>query len=379
MTALFAYGLLCHAPLLRVVAGTRPLAAEPAILTDHAVLRAIGADGEEHAFPLCLPEPGARAEGLLLRPDPVARARLDAYARIVGCAVDTVTVTTAGGPVEAQIHRPEPGEWRPGGPWSLDDWARDRGEVTTATAAEVMALLPQTEPRRLRSRYRMLEARVASRNRARRQPAPATLRRAPAADDVQIARLRAPYTGFFGVEEADLRFRRFDGGLSRPVTRTAFVMADAVSVLPYDPARDLVLLVEQYRYGPHARGDRNPWMLEAVAGRIDSGEPPEAAARREAREEAGLDLRALLPVPAFYPSPAALSEFVYTFVGITSLAGERQRIGGLDSEAEDIRTHVVPAARLMELIDTGEVATAPLIVSALWLASQRDRLRAEHR
>ncbi len=379
MTPLFVFGTLRHSPLLRVVAGTRTIAAEPAVLSDHAVRHAINAAGETQEYPLCLPEPGSQAEGLLLRPDPVARARLDAYERIFGYEVATVTVSIAGGMIEAQIYRPDPGEWRAGGFWSLETWVRDWGAVSTATATEVMALIPQTEPRRIRLRYRMLEARVTSRIRANARAAHASLRRAPAADDVQIARQRASYTGFFGVEEADLRFRRFDGGLSRPVTRAAFVMADAVTVLPYDPVKDLVLLIEQYRYGVHARGDPNPWSLETIAGRIDAGEAPEDTARRETQEEADLDLRALLPVASFYPSPAAVSEYVYAFVGIASLAPNWKSIGGLDSEAEDIRTHVVPFSRLLELIETGEVATAPVLISALWLSGQRDRLRAEYR
>ena len=379
MTPLFVFGTLRHPPLLRAVAGTRTMTLEPATLQGHAVTHAVSPSGEVQVFPLCQPAPGAEAEGMLLRPDPVARARLDAYERVFGYELATVSVTTAGGVVEAQIYRPDPAEWRPGAPWALQDWVRDWGEVSTATAAEVMALIPQTEPRHIRARYKMLEARVTSRNRARAQPAPAQLRRTPADDDVQLARQRAPYTGFFGVEESDLRFRRFDGGLSRPVTRAAFIMADAVTVLPYDPVRDLVLLVEQYRYGLQARGDRNPWALETVAGRIDAGETPEEAARRETQEEAALELRALLPVPSFYPSPAAVSEYIYAYVGIAKLSDGGRSGGGLESEAEDIRTHVISFARLLELIDTGEVATAPVLITAFWLASQRDRLRAEYR
>ena len=364
---------------MRAVAGTRTIATEPATLEGHAVIHAIGPAGEVQEFPVCLPDPSGRADGLVLRPDPVARARLDAYERVFGYELGTVTVTTAAGPLEAQIYRPESGEWRGGAPWSLEDWARDWGAVTTATAAEVMALIPQTEPRRIRTRYRMLEGRVSSRTRAAAQPGPTSLRRAPAGDDVQIARNRAPYTGFFGVEEADLRFRRFDGALSRPVTRAAFVMADAVTVLPYDPVRDLVLLIEQYRYGVHSRGDPNPWLLETVAGRIDAGEAPEDTARRETREEAGLTLRALLPVGSFYPSPAAVSEYVYAFVGIAPLSEGARDTGGIEAEAEDIRTHAIPFSRLMELIETGEVATAPLLITAQWLAARREALRVEYR
>ena len=61
-----------------------------------------------------------------------------------------------------------------------------------------------------------------------------------------------------------------------------------IVALPYDPARDLVVLVEQFRTGcvDHP-GD--PWLIEAVAGLVEDGEAPEAVARREVREETGLE------------------------------------------------------------------------------------------
>ncbi|MBN8194773.1 ADP-ribose diphosphatase, partial [Bacillus sp. NTK074B] len=84
---------------------------------------------------------------------------------------------------------------------------------------------------------------------------------------------------FFAVIEDRLRHRRFGGGMSETVLRAAFLMSDAVTVLPYDPVRDRVMVGEQFRAGPFARGDRNPWSIEAIAGRIDAGEAPETAAR----------------------------------------------------------------------------------------------------
>ncbi|HHX90774.1 MAG TPA: NUDIX domain-containing protein [Paracoccus sp.] len=238
-----------------------------------------------------------------------------------------------------------------------------------------MALLPHTPPAAVQARYRMLQMRVASRARARSQPAPATLRRAPRPDDLEIIARTTPYAYFFGVEEADLRFRRFNGSFSDKVRRAGFVMADAVTVLPYDPARDRVLVVEQFRFGPFARGDLNAWTLEPIAGRIDPGESPEQALRREAGEEAGLNLGALHPVGSYYPSPGAVSEYLYSYVGMAALGPEAGGVRGLESEAEDIRAHVIAFAHLMELVDSGEVQNGPLLISAHWLARHRDRLR----
>lgn len=372
--ALFLYGTLRHAPLLTTVAGA-PQRAETAWLDDHTVTHAVSHAGAEQVFPLFTARPGAVAEGLVVRPDAEARARLDAYERVFGYDTTVVRVRTAQGPVEAVIYLPRAEMWRPGRPWSLADWAETRGALGVATAAEVMALIRHATPEAILTRYGMLESRVASRARAQANPAPVSLRRRASAADVEIAAHRRPYTWFFGVEEADLRFRRFDGSLSPVVTRAGFVMADAVTVLPYDPVRDRVMLVEQFRFGPWTRGDATPWSLEPIAGRIDGQETPEGAVRREAQEEAGLALRDLRLVSRYYVSPGAVTEYIHSYVGLADLPDSAQGISGLETEAEDIRAHVIAFERLMDMVASGEVENAPLLISAQWLAMNRAALR----
>lgn len=82
-------------------------------------------------------------------------------------------------------------------------------------------------------------------------------------------------------------------------------------VLTYDPVHDRVLLVEQFRAGPLARQEENPWRLEPIAGLIDRGETPEEAGLREAHEEAGLTLSRLELVARSYPSPVISTEFFH--------------------------------------------------------------------
>jgi len=165
--------------------------------------------------------------------------------------------------------------------------------------------------------------------------------------------------------------------MSAPVRRAGFIGGDAATVLPYDPQTDTVLLVEQFRVGPLMRGDPRPWSLEPIAGRIDPGESAEACARREALEEAGLGLGRLHRVADYYPTPGAVSEFLFSFVAEADLDGQGGVLGGEPGEEEDIRTHVVPFEALMRLIDSGEAGTGPLILSAYWLAMHRDRLRTQ--
>lgn len=369
MADFFFYGTLRHPPLLDLVLG-RAVAGVPARLADHAVRQAM--DG---AFPVLVAEPGAVAGGLLVRGIGLAEmARLDHYEG--GFAFDTIEmpVETGDGAVPARVYLPRPGQWQPGAPWVLDDWAAVWGEVVTETARDVMDLHGTLPADAVLARYPQMLVRAASRLLAR-ATAPTALRFHAGPQDVEVRRRHLPYAHFFAVEEYELRHRRFDGGLSPWLDRATFVMADAVTVLPYDPLRDRVLLVEQFRSGPLARGDAQCWQLEAIAGRVDAAEGPEATARREAREEAGLDLGALIPVARCYPSPGGATEFLHNFVALCDLPDGTAGTHGLESEGEDIRTHVIGFDRLMELVGSGEVANAPLILVALWLQRERPRLR----
>lgn len=184
------------------------------------------------------------------------------------------------------------------------------------------------------------------------------------------------HAGFFALEVVELTHRRFDGSMSPILRREVFVAADAVTVLPYDPARDRVLLVEQFRPGPLRRGDPLPWQLEAIAGRIDPGETPEDAACREAVEEAGLVLGRLERVAGYYPSPGAMTEYLYSYVALCDLPDGVAGVFGAAEEGEDIRGHLLPFETLMQAVAGGEVANAPLILTALWLARERGRLRS---
>lgn len=371
MTDLFVYGTLCHAPLRAAVLG-RDVAGLPATLADHAVHVAGGG-----AWPLILARPGARAAGLLLAgltADDIAR--LDYYEGGFGYALAPVTVRTAAGDRAAQVYLPPAGGPAPGAPWDLAAWLRVWGPAAVATAADVMALMGERPADQVARRYANMLVRGASRVRAAADPAPTALRRACAPGDVAVARRTQPYAHYFAVEEYDLAFRRFDGSLSPVVNRAVFVSGDAVTVLPYDPLRDRVLLVEQFRAGPYARGDRQPWQLEPIAGRIDPEETPEDCARREAQEEAGLSLGPLLHVASYYPSPGAKSEFLISYVAPCDLPDGTAIVGGVEGEAEDIRGHLLAFADLMALVASGEVANGPLVLTALWLDRERPRLRA---
>ncbi|WP_372841109.1 NUDIX domain-containing protein [Phaeovulum sp.] len=374
MADFFFYGTLCHPPLLAAVLG-REVAMVPAFLPGHAVRQA-EAEGGGRPFPL-LCAGGEGAQGVLVRGLSAQDAeRLDYYEAGFAFAIREVEVQTEGGAVPARVYFADAGRWREGAPWVLADWAASWGEVVTEAAADFMAGIGQVAPEVALARYPSVLARAASRLRAR-GTAPATRRRQSAAGDVLVEAQHLAHAGFFSLELYRLRHRRFDGGLSAPIERTAFVSTDVVVVLAYDPRRDRVLLVEQFRIAPLARGDANPWLLEPIAGRVDAGETPEAAARREAAEEAGIMLGELIAGPRFYPSPGAKTEFVYSFLALCDLSDDIAGNGGLTHEGEDIRSHVLEFAEAEALMDSGEIATGPLWVMLLWLAPRRAGLRAQ--
>jgi nudix-type nucleoside diphosphatase (YffH/AdpP family) len=137
-----------------------------------------------------------------------------------------------------------------------------------------------------------------------------------------------------------------------------------------------VLVVEQIRLGPVVRGDRTQWQLEPIAGRVDAGETPEEAVRREAVEEAGLKLGALEKIGEVYPSPGTSSEFYYLYLGLADLTDDSAGTGGLADENEDIRSRVMSFDELMMRVESFDIANAPLGMAAYYLAYHRDRLRS---
>ncbi len=129
---------------------------------------------------------------------------------------------------------------------------------------------------------------------------------------VEIIERTTPYRGCFRIEAYRLRHQRFGGGWTEVMTRELFERGHAAVVLPYDPARDVVVLIEQFRIGAYAAG-RGPWLIEAVAGIVEPGEEPEDVARREAMEEAGCAITALEAIGTVMPSPGGSSEILHLY------------------------------------------------------------------
>ncbi len=192
--------------------------------------------------------------------------------------------------------------------------------------------------------------------------------------DVRVEAVDPLYRGFFDYDRLRLSHRRFAGGWSGPFERLLLRVPNAVAVLPYDPIRDAVVLIEQFRQGAldHPEG---PWLLEAVAGLKEDGESDAAAARREVEEETGLAFKALVEAGVYLPSSGSTTERTACYCAWveTPPAGG---VHGLASEGEDIKTHIVATNEAFALVDEGLIAAANAVVTLRWLQLNRERLRA---
>jgi ADP-ribose pyrophosphatase len=184
------------------------------------------------------------------------------------------------------------------------------------------------------------------------------------------------YRGFFHVSHFSVRHTLFRGGWSGPIHRELFHRGSCVAVVPYDPWRDTVILLEQFRIGA-IKANRDPWLTEIVAGAIEEGESAEEVAHREAEEEAGCKIDDLLRISEFFTTPGGSSEKITLYCGILRSDG-LGGVHGLAEEDEDIRVRVVPFDEAWRMVLDNRIESAIPIIGLQWLAMNRADLRQRY-
>lgn len=195
----------------------------------------------------------------------------------------------------------------------------------------------------------------------------------PHADGVEVVARDTVFQGYFRVDRYVLRHRSFAGGWTAPMMREVFERGHAAAVLLYDPDRDQVGLIEQFRPGAFTAGIE-PWLIEIVAGVMDEGETPAEVAVREAQEEAGAAIADLLPIGKFIMSPGACSETVEVFCARID-ASRLDGLHGLAAEGEDIRVFAMPADEAVAWVSQGRIVNASTALALLWLGLHKDEVR----
>ena len=176
---------------------------------------------------------------------------------------------------------------------------------------------------------------------------------------------------YFKLDEYSVSHELYAGGDSAVFTREVFERGSVVAVLPYDPERREVVLIEQFRAGA-INDAEGPWLIESVAGVIEPGESTQQVALREAEEEAGCQIRHLELISRYYVSPGGTSEECSSFCGLVDSRG-LGGIHGLADENEDIRVMVVGAEQAFAWVREGRIRSSATIIALQWLELNQAR------
>jgi ADP-ribose pyrophosphatase len=176
---------------------------------------------------------------------------------------------------------------------------------------------------------------------------------------------------YFKLDEYSVSHELYAGGFSPVFTREVFERGSVVAVLPYDPLRRKVILIEQFRAGA-VHDAEGPWLIESVAGVIEAGESEQQVAIREAEEEANCHIRQLELISRYYVSPGGTTELCSAYCGLVDSEG-LGGIHGLADENEDIRVLVVDAEQAFAWVREGRVRSSATIIALQWLQLNQAR------
>jgi ADP-ribose pyrophosphatase len=197
----------------------------------------------------------------------------------------------------------------------------------------------------------------------------------PEHPDLRIENLDIAFKRHLRLDVVRFRHKLFSGEWSGERVWDVVRRGAAVAVLLYDPDRDAVVLIEQFRIAPLFSGF-SPWVIEVVAGLVDhAGESDEDVARREAVEEAGVAvLGELIPIQRYTPTPGDSDQGTTLFCGrVDSRAAAG--IHGVAEEHEDIRVVVKDLAEIERMVDAGEIDNGHTLICLYWLLRHRDEVR----
>ena len=208
---------------------------------------------------------------------------------------------------------------------------------------------------------------------ATKKPSPFPDEEAPTNEtrNVELISEKVVFDDFFKLVEGRLRFEKFSGEMSEEVRRLCFERGDAVAVVLYRPPgadagtkAGSLILIEQFRYPVYrARGRRDGWIYELVAGVIEEGETPEQVVRREVLEETGFEIDRPIPLARIYPSPGGASERIFLY--FARITGRRHQGGGSSLEHEDIRILELPVQEVYRMVETGLIQDAKTLLGLL--------------
>lgn len=172
------------------------------------------------------------------------------------------------------------------------------------------------------------------------------------------------YTGFFSLNKFEFVHQKHDGSWTEKVEREIFSGAHVSTLLPFDPIRNEIILIQQFRVGILSKNDEE-YLYEIVAGIIDENELPEETAKRECMEETGCEVSKIVPVQSYFPAPGSSESYYHLFLGeVNSFEGER--ILGLENENENILVKSFKVNEVRNMLDRKKIKNGLTLIALQW-------------
>lgn len=156
-----------------------------------------------------------------------------------------------------------------------------------------------------------------------------------------------------------LDYQRRDGTWETQVRQT-YDRGDGAAIIPFDPVRQTVLLVRQFRYVAYVTGHEEA-LIEACAGLLDRDDP-ETCIRKEAEEELGYRLRDVQRLYAPYMSPGSVTERLWFFLAEYAPSDRISEGGGHAAEGEDIEVLEMTLDDALDAVHDGRIIDAKAII-----------------
>jgi ADP-ribose pyrophosphatase len=158
----------------------------------------------------------------------------------------------------------------------------------------------------------------------------------------------------------------------RELTRDVIRHNGSVVVLALDDAKSkrdpMIVMERQYR---HAARE---FLLEVPAGKMEEGEDPLAAAKRELLEETGFKAKRWRKMIRYFASPGFLGEFMQVFLAEGLTLGDAQ-----PEYDEQIEIEMMPLSRLLKMIDEGKIHDGKTLISVMLYARLREAEKKANR
>ncbi|HCM6910043.1 TPA: GDP-mannose pyrophosphatase NudK [Klebsiella aerogenes] len=168
---------------------------------------------------------------------------------------------------------------------------------------------------------------------------------------------------YFQLRNMTYELTRRDGSVVRH-KREVYDRGNGATVLLYNPNKQSVVLVRQFRVATWVNGNPDGMLIETCAGLLDN-DAPEVCIRKEAIEETGYQVGEARKVFELYMSPGGVTELIHFFIAEYSEAQRANRGGGVDDE--DIEVLELPFVRALEMVASGEIQDGKAVILLQYL------------